>query len=109
MGNRVQQRGGLNNGVDREMRDVAYTKFYNSYHEAMRDLPKEQYGAVAFAINEYTLYGIEPDLLGIEKIIFTMAKPSIDKSVRDRENGHTGGRPTKHKITPLLEKEIPPF
>jgi hypothetical protein len=52
---------------------VTYTKFYTSYHEAMEGLSDEQYGKVSRAINNYALYGKEPDLTGVELIIFTMA------------------------------------
>ena len=73
---------------------VAYTTFYASYHEAMEELSDLQYGRVARAINNYAFFGIEPDgLTKIEKIVFIMAKPTIDNSVSARRNGKTGGAP----------------
>jgi hypothetical protein len=72
---------------------VAFTKFYISYHEAMEDLSDEQYGRVSRAINDYALYGKEAELIGVESIIFKMARPTIDSSVNGRINGKKGGAP----------------
>ena len=33
---------------------------YRSYHESLKELPIEQYGRLMFAINEFALYGKEP-------------------------------------------------
>lgn len=67
--------------------------FYQSFHEALKELPLEQYGKVMFAINEYALSGIEPELAGVEKALFILIKPQIDANSRRRENGKQGGRP----------------
>jgi hypothetical protein len=72
---------------------VAFTKFYISYHEAMEDLSDEQYGRVSRAINNYALYGKEPELTGVELIIFKMARPTIDSNVKSRTDGKKGGAP----------------
>ena len=69
---------------------------YRSFHEALKELSREQYGNVMFAINEYALNGELPeDLTGIEKAIFLMAKPQLDANKQRRENGAMGGRPKK--------------
>lgn len=71
---------------------------YRSFHEALKELSREQYGNVMFAINEYALDGkITDDLTGIEKAVFLMAKPQLDANRQRRENGAKGGRPREEK------------
>lgn len=72
---------------------------YRSFHEALKDLPPEQYGRVMFAINEYALNGTEPELTGCEKAFFMLMRPQIDANTKRRENGMNGGRPLKQKPT----------
>lgn len=68
---------------------------YRSFHEALSQLSREQYGNVMFAINEYALNGTEIELSGIEKAIFLMAKPQLDANEKRKTNGLKGGRPQK--------------
>lgn len=68
---------------------------YRSFHEALSQLSREQYGNVMFAINEYALNGTEIELSGIEKAIFLMAKPQLEANERRKTNGLKGGRPQK--------------
>ena len=76
---------------------------YRSFHEALKELTREQYGNVMYAINEYALNGIEPEeLTGIEKAIFLMAKPQLDANSKRRENGAQGGRPRKETEKPMV-------
>ena len=76
---------------------------YRSFHEALKELTREQYGNVMYAINEYALNGIEPEeLTGIEKAIFLMAKPQLDANRKRRENGAQGGRPRKETEKPMV-------
>ena len=71
---------------------------YRSFHEALKELSREQYGNVMFAINEYALDGkVTDDLTGIEKAVFLMAKPQLDANRQRRENGAKGGRPREEK------------
>ena len=78
---------------------------YRSFHEALKELTREQYGNVMYAINEYALNGTEPTTLnGIEKAIFLMAKPQLDANRQRRENGAQGGRPRKENEKPMVNK-----
>jgi len=67
--------------------------FYRSFHEALKDLSREQYGNIMFAINDYALNKIEPELSGVEKIVFTLVKPQLDANMKRQEEGKKGGRP----------------
>ena len=82
---------------------------YKSFHEALKELSREQYGNVMYAINEYALNGEESELTGIEKAVFMLIKPQIDANARRRENGRNGGRPQKEKpmVSENTQKEKP--
>ncbi|MBE6682085.1 MAG: hypothetical protein E7600_07370 [Ruminococcaceae bacterium] len=54
--------------------------FYDSFFEAIRDLPAEEYKKCANAILMYGLRGEIPETAGIEKTIFVLVKPQIDKN-----------------------------
>ena len=81
---------------------------YRSFHEALKELSREQYGNVMYAINEYALDGkLTEELTGIEKAVFLMAKPQLDANRQRRENGAKGGRP-KEEIK-ILEPDLKPM
>ena len=54
--------------------------FYESFFEALVDLPPEEFKKCACAIFGYGLRGEEPESTGIEKTIFILVKPQIDKN-----------------------------
>ena len=54
--------------------------FYDSFFEAIADLPAEEFKKCACAIFGYGLRGEEPESTGIEKTIFILVKPQIDKN-----------------------------
>lgn len=69
--------------------------FYKSFYEAIEGLPVEQHDRILSAIIEYGLYGTEMELSGVDRIVFTLVKPTLDKSRENYENGKKGGRPKK--------------
>lgn len=71
--------------------------FYRSFYDAIKDLPPEEFKKCACALLEYGLNGTEPSGIGIEKTVFVMAKPQIDKNNQRYENGKNGGKKTKPK------------
>ena len=54
---------------------------YRSFHEALKELTREQYGTVMFAINEYALNHVEIPLEGIERMCFMLIKPQLDAAL----------------------------
>lgn len=54
---------------------------YKSFHEALKELTREQYGTVMFAINEYALNHVEIPLEGIERMCFMLIKPQLDAAL----------------------------
>jgi len=64
--------------------------FYQSFYEALKDIPNEDMMSILQAIIEYGLYGKEPDLQGLHKIVFTLIKPQIDANQKKFVNGQKG-------------------
>lgn len=64
--------------------------FYQSFYEALQDIPNEDKMAIVQAIIEYGLYGKESDLQGLHKIVFTLIKPQIDANQKKFVNGQKG-------------------
>lgn len=65
--------------------------FYRSFYEAISNLSNEDKGRLFSAFAEYALNGIEPELSGFEKSIFTLIKPQIDANIKRYEDGKKGG------------------
>ena len=100
---------------------VTYNTFYESWHKAMKKLSLVEYGELTKAMNEYCFYGKEPELEGILDMLFTVFRPSIDASTRNKLNGKTGGKKgnggapegnqnaRKKDNSPLLNNQYPPI
>lgn len=70
--------------------------FFESYYEAIADLPAEEYKTAVNALLAYAFHGIEPQgLTGMAKMFFCMAKPIVDNGKKSADNGSDGGRPSK--------------
>lgn len=76
--------------------------FYESFYEAIKDMPDAHRLAAYDAIMQYAFTGEEPEVHGMARVVFIMAKPQIDANEKRRQNGSKGGRP---KQTPQTEKE----
>lgn len=73
--------------------------FYRSFLEATEELPAEDFKRCIMTILKYGLDEEIPQTNGIEKTIFIMAKPQIDKNNKRYENGKKGGRPKNQTET----------
>lgn len=60
---------------------------YRSFYEAIKELPKENQADIWSAVYELGLNGVEVDLQGISKTIFTLIKPQIEANLKRFENG----------------------
>jgi len=99
--------------------------FYRSFFEAINDLPDENQLTIYKAIFEFGFNETEPNLIGTDKLVFTLIKPQLEANNRKakigKENGHKGaeyghlgGRPPKednpqetHKEPALNPQETP--
>lgn len=80
---------------------------YRSYHESLKELTFEQYGRIMFAINEYSLYGLEPDFKDpVDKALWSvfskMAEHSRSISLKrkhanEQRKNYNGGAPEGNK------------
>ena len=66
--------------------------FYRSFYDAVRDLDAENFKKAVCALLNYGLDEISPNTTGIEKTIFILAKPQIDKNNVRYQNALKGGR-----------------
>lgn len=71
--------------------------FFKNYLDAAESLSDAQFGKLVRAMAEYAMNGkVATDKLDtLSKALFTMAKPSLESSAKNVENGKKGGRP-KH-------------
>ncbi len=83
-----------------------YFPFYDSYKKAISKLPDAERLAAYDAITNYGIYGVEPeDDDSIVSVIFSIAKPSIDKAKKNKTNGSIGGKKKKEAVVEVLVVE----
>ena len=80
--------------------------FYRSFYEAVKDLPPEDFKGAVCALMNYGLDGVVPASTGIEKTIYIMAKPQIDKNNKRYENGKCGGRKPSDNRTKPTDNQV---
>lgn len=73
--------------------------FYRSFLDAVADLPPKDFKACVLAILRYGMNGETPSGRGIDKTVFAMAKPQIDRNNQKYINGSKGGRPRNQTET----------
>ena len=73
--------------------------FYETFESVIEELPEEMQLKFYKYITQYGLHGVEPEVTGIEKAIWTQIQFAIDQAQNRRkraiENGNKGGRPYK--------------
>ena len=69
--------------------------FYQSFAEAIKQLPENQQLTAFWAIVNHAITGEEQEVAGIANIVYTMAKPQIEANIKKRNDGAKGGRPKK--------------
>ena len=80
--------------------------FYESWLEAIKNLPRDIQGEVLTAIVEYGLYGETTESLKpIAKAMLTMVIPQIEANNKKYKNGQKGGRPPKEGNQPQQKAE----
>ena len=79
---------------DSKKYEIITLTFFRDWHELAKKykLTKEQYGAVVYAMCEYSFYDIESELENAEGMMFEMSKPYINSSNKKKIEGHTGGK-----------------
>ena len=72
---------------------------YRDFFETMKGVSERSYKRIMNAVMAYALDGIEPNLSGLENVVFAQAKIWIDNNNRRYENGKQGGRPRNQEET----------
>ena len=80
--------------------------FYESFYDALSDLPDEMRVQAYDAICRYALYGEEPDCSGIIKTVFKLVRPQIDRGVHflEIQNGRHSAEYAKWR-TAVYERD----
>lgn len=95
---------------------MTYVQLFISYEEQLQLLTNEQVGNVVMAMMQYAKTGEEPELSGIEKMMFVTMRNDYNHSSevyentvkRNTENGKRGGRPKKTQEEKEEKTENPP-
>ena len=82
-----------------EKYEVISLTFFKDWHELAKkySLNRNQYGAVVYAMCEYSFYNNDTALEGTEGLMFEMSKPYIKSSNKKKLAGHHGGSNAKGK------------
>ena len=84
--------------------------FYETFESVIEELPEEMQLKFYRYITQYGLHGIEPEVAGIEKAIWTQIQFAIDQAQNRRkraiENGNKGGRPNKTETKNLKKRTL---
>jgi len=85
--------------TDSDKYEIISLTFFKDWHELAKKykLTKEQYGAVVFAMCEYSFYDIEAELENAEGMMFEMSKPYIKSSNRKKIEASKGGKNARGK------------
>ena len=77
--------------------EIITLSFFKDWHELAKkyNLTKEQYGAVVYAMCEFSFYGLETELKDKEGMMFEMSKPYIISSNKKKLEGSRGGKTAK--------------
>lgn len=79
--------------------------FYRSFYDAILKLPIRKRYKILMAIVEYALEGILPDDLDSgQSMIFVMAKPNLDASIKKAKAGSIGGKISKRGPAQKISK-----
>lgn len=71
--------------------------FFQSYYDAMSDLPADTFKEIMDAVFGYVFYDKEPEnLSAIAKGYFILMKPNLDSSLKKASSGKLGGSTPKH-------------
>lgn len=80
---------------------------YRGQVDALEVMSPEDFKAAFMAMADYALNGEIPNVDGIAKVFFLMAKPIIDNNNVKYENGKKGGRPGKNQKEPNHNQKEP--
>lgn len=86
-------------------KDIKAFSFYKSYYEALKEIPEKDKKDVIFAMINYVFEDKKPKLKGVNKVIWALIKPNLDKS-KNKSNGNSGAPiGNQNALKPLENQE----
>ncbi len=70
-------------------KDIKAFSFYKSYYEALKEIPEKDKKDIIFAMINYVFEDKKPKLKGINKVIWALIEPNLDKS-KNKSNSNSG-------------------
>ena len=70
-------------------KDIKAFSFYKSYYEALKEIPEKDKKEIIFAMINYVFEDKKPKLKGVNKVIWALIEPNLDKS-KNKSNGNSG-------------------
>ena len=85
-------------------KDIKAFSFYKSYYEALKEIPEKDKKDVIFAMINYVFENKKPKLKGVNKVIWTLIEPNLDKS-KNKSNSNSGAPIGNQNATKTLENK----
>lgn len=86
------------------MANIKAFSFYKSYYEALKEIPEKDKKDIIFAMINYVFEDKKPKLKGINKIIWALIEPNLDKS-KNKSNGNSGAPIGNQNASKTLENK----
>ena len=85
-------------------KDIKAFSFYKSYYEALKEIPEKDKKEIIFAMINYVFEDKKPKLKGINKVIWALVEPNLDKS-KNKSNGNSGAPVGNQNASKTLENK----
>lgn len=85
-------------------KDIKAFSFYKSYYEALKEIPEKDKKDIIFAMINYVFEDKKPKLKGINKVIWALIEPNLDKS-KNKSNGNSGAPIGNQNASKTLENK----
>lgn len=85
-------------------KDIKAFSFYKSYYEALKEIPEKDKKDIIFAMINYVFEDKKPKLKGINKVIWALIEPNLDKS-KNKSNGNSGAPIGNQNASKALENK----
>ena len=86
------------------MANIKAFSFYKSYYEALKEIPEKDKKEIIFAMINYVFEDKKPKLKGINKVIWALVEPNLDKS-KNKSNGNSGAPVGNQNASKTLENK----
>ena len=86
------------------MANIKAFSFYKSYYEALKEIPEKDKKEIIFAMINYVFEDKKPKLKGINKVIWALVEPNLDKS-KNKSNGNSSAPVGNQNASKTLENK----